>query len=215
MATVDLEKMYEIRAHSTFGGQDILNIYHARRVAGLARAADVAQAFADRVVVALLPLQGVSLTHTLIEVQNLVEATDFTTLVPFPNVGTRVGEEMANFVAMTVQFNRLRTDMKNGQKRFVAGIEADINQNFWLAAFVTSFEPVRDAILAGWFTDGAPGTIQCDYVVIKRICKTTPSPPCVGGYRLPVDDAELVFYEPTSGTVRTTVRSQVSRKRLV
>ncbi len=215
MAVVELSKMYEVRAHQVFATQNVLQVYHCQRSDPTATALTIAQAYADRIIPLLLPLQDPLISHTVVEVQNLGDPLDFATLVPSPNVGTRAGEAITSFVSMAIQFNRKRTDMKNGQKRYAAGVETDINHNFWLSAFVTSFETVRDTVLAAWFRDATPAIAECNYVVIKRICSTSPSPPCIGGYRLPVDDAELVFYNPTDGIVRNTVRSQVSRKRLV
>ena len=213
MATVELEKMYTVKDFQTIGPTNVLNIYTVQRSDPTAVALNIAQAFEDRVIAPMLPLQDVAVAHTKVEVQNLVNATDFNSIVPSPSIGTRVGEAPPGFQACSIQFNRLRTDMKNGQKRFLVGIESDWHGDFWLAGFLTSMETVRDPILAGWFRDATPAITECNFVVIKRICKTSPSPPCVGGYRFPVDDSELVFYNPTSGIVRNTVRSQVSRKR--
>lgn len=215
MATVELEKMYVVKDFQAVGPTRILNVYMVQREDSSATALSIAQAYDDQILSPLLPLQDIAVTHEKIEVENVVDATDFATVVPSPNGGTRVGEATPGFQAFSIQFNRLRTDMKNGQKRFMVGIETDYHADFWLSGFVTSMETIRDAILDTWVRDATPTIPECNFVVIKRICSTTPSPPCAGSYRLPVDDAELVFYQPTSGIARDTVRSQVSRKRLI
>jgi hypothetical protein len=105
--------------------------------------------------------------------------------------------------------------MRNGQKRWPLGLEADNNGNLWVAGFITECLDLANAIINPWQLDSAPGVDVCDYGILKRICITSPSPPCVGGYRLPENDGELTFFIPLVAVIRSTVRSQVSRKRLV
>lgn len=105
--------------------------------------------------------------------------------------------------------------MKNGQKRWVAGLEADIAVNDWSAGFLASMDTLGTALVGDWERAAIPGVKVCEYVILKRVCTTTPSPPCAGTYRLPENDAELVLYHPISFVSRATVRSQVSRKTLV
>lgn len=208
-----ISDIYQVIDKQVFGTTSVNNIYQVERDNAAITASVIAEAFEDRVITPLLPLQDGALSHTVIEVQNLGDPTDFATRIPAPNVGTRVGEPFASFVAAAIQFNRTRTDIKNGQKRFVVGVETDADGNNWLAAFVTSMETVRDPILALWFTDALPAAPVCNFIVVKRICTVQPPPdPCLS-FRLPETDAELLFYNPTTGIVRSVIRSQVSRKR--
>ncbi len=209
-----LNDMYELVDRQVLGTSVINNVYHlVRDNAGIV-AATIAEAYEDRIIAPLLPLQDGALSHISIDVRNLGDPTDFAVRVPSPAVGTRVGEPFASFVAAAIQFNRTRTDIKNGQKRWVAGVEADADGNNWLAAFVTSLQTLRDPILATWFTDALPAAPVADYVVIQRVCTVQPPPTPCPSYRLPNATDPLVFYQPTSAIIRGVVRSQVSRKRV-
>ncbi len=204
---------YEVVDRSVSGVVSIFNVFHVQRVDVSIRANTILEAYEDRILTALLPLQDNAITHTLIEARNLGDPTDFNTRVPAPAVGTRGGEPFASFVAAAIQFNRTRTDIKNGQKRFQAGVETDADGNNWLAGFLTVLETLRDPILATWFTDALPAVGVCDYGILKRVCTVQPPPTPCPSYRLPETDAELLFYLPTTAIIRSVVRSQVSRKR--
>jgi len=208
-----LTDMYEVVHVQAAGVVNVNNIFHVIRDNIGVVATTIAEAFEDRIQAALIPLQDDSVVTQRIEVRNIGDPLDFATRVPAVVTGTLVGEPFNSFTSFAIQFNRLRTDMKNGQKRFVVGVETNADGNNWLAGFVTSMDGIKNAILATWFTDALPAAAVCDYVVIKRICTVaTPPFPCPS-YRLPVNDAELVFYNPVTGISRTIVRSQVSRKR--
>lgn len=213
MALIDF---YEVRDFQQLGGRNILNVYHVRNLGAGGPAANVAQAYIDWVLPVLIPLQYVALSRTFIEVQNLGSAFDFATVDSSAFPGTRAAIALPTSNAATIQFNRTRTDIKNGMKRFAVGGETDVTVNFWEAAFVTSIQALGDKIVDPWELAATPGIDRVEFVVLKRFCTTTPSPPCVGGYRLP-DAAEIDtnWYAPLTATARTTVRSQVSRKRLI
>ncbi len=205
--------MYELVDRQVLGTSVVNNVYHLERDNAGISAANIAEAYEDRIITPLLLLQDAALSHISIDVRNLGDATDFAVRVPSPAVGTRVGEPFTSFVAAAIQFNRTRLDIKNGQKRWSVGVEPDADGNNWLAAFVTSLETLRDPILATWFTDALPAAAVADYVVIQRVCTVEPPPvPCLT-FRLPKTTAELQFYKPVSAIIRSVVRSQVSRKR--
>jgi len=208
-----LTDMFEVVDRQVLGTSQINNVYHVVRDNAGITSSVIAEAYEDRIVTPMLPLQDGALTHVQIDVRNLGDPTDFATRVPSPAVGTRVGEPFASFVAAAIQFNRTRTDVKNGQKRFVAGVETDGDGNNWLGGFLTSLETIRDPILATWFTDALPAAAVCDYVVIKRVCTVQPPPVPCPSYRLPNATDPLVFYNPTTAIIRSVIRSQVSRKR--
>ena len=212
-----LTDFYELRDFQDFGGESILNVYHVRNLGTGGPAANVGQAYIDTVLPVLRPLQPVGVGRSFLEVENLGSPFDFATIDTSALPGTRTGLSLSSFTAATIQFNRTRTDIKNGMKRFVVGNEADAAQNFWLGAFVTDLSALGVAIVVPWELSGSPGIARVEFVVLKRFCTTSPSPPCAGTYRLPNTDAEADnnFYAPLSATARDTIRSQVSRKRLV
>ncbi len=210
MAFVDL---YEVKDVQSFGTVEILNVWHVEKVSPGFTAATILEAYEDTILTPLLPMQNDGLTHTILEARSLSDPLDFSTRVPSPNVGTRVGQSLSNFEAIGLRLNRERTDMDSGQKRFQIGDEGDLNGNLWQAPILALAATLGAAMVSQWETVAAPGTPVCDYVIIKRICKTSPSPPCVGGYRLPLSTDPLTLYRPLTFVVDTFVTSQVSRKR--
>lgn len=205
---------YEVLDKQVVGGQDVLNVYQVERVDIGQDAQQIFNAFEVSVLPFIVSAQPNTVTHTSVEVRSLDNPFDFFNSTPVGNVGLRVGESFSQFYAATLQFNRTRTDMKNGQKRFVAGIEGDSVAGAWDGAFVTLLGLLGGVIVAPWQVGAPPGVDVCRFGVLKRICVGTPPPvPCTK-YRLPIDDAELEFYLPTTFIVRSQVRSQVSRKQL-
>lgn len=206
---------YEVVHRQEQDGEPVLNVYHVERDNVGVEAQTVAEAFNDAILPALAALQYTGLTNVSIDARSLFDPFDFFSRVPTIPAGLRVGANFAQFNVVTVQFNRTRTDMRNGQKRFTAGVEADSNGATWLAPLLADAVTLTVALLNAWEIGGFPGVAQCRYGILQRICKSAPSPPCVDGYRLPEDDLELEFFTPITAIVRNTVRSQTSRKRLV
>ncbi len=212
MAFADL---YEIRDRQSRLGQEILNVYHAERADVAFEAIDVGTAFLDTFIPSLLAIQSTFTVHSVIDVQSLDDPSDFTSITFSPNTGVRVGAQLSTFNAAAVQYNRRRTDMKNGQKRWDAGLETDIAGNAWAAPFLADLDVAAAALLNDWERTAIPGVKVAEYVIIKRVCIVTPPPVPCPGYRLPKDDAELILYHPITFIARATARSQVSRKQLI
>lgn len=212
-----LTDFYEIRDFQQHSGQSILNVYHVRNLGSGGPAANVAQALIDWVFPKLRLLQQTVLTRSFIEVQNLGSPFDFATVDSSAFPGLDVDAPLQTFLAATIQFNRTRTDIKNGMKRFFVGDEGQITANFWTAGFLALLQDLADQIVDPWELAGTPGVKRVEFVVLKRWCTTSPSPPCAGGYRLPntSTEADDNHYAPLTATARSTARSQVSRKRLI
>ena len=211
MAFTDL---YEVLDKQSIGGEQILNAYQVERASGAFGALDIATAFVDSVGSFIRNIQHTTVTHDIVTARSLDDPTDFASVVMSPNTGILTGDQISNFTALTIQFNRRRTDMNNGQKRYAAGNELQAVGNQWAATFITTAQILADRLVQPWETAAAPGVDVCSMVIIKRICTTSPSPPCAGGYRLPLSSDPLTLYTPVSALVRDTIRSQVSRKRL-
>lgn len=207
-----LKDIYEVIDVAQAAGIALLNVYHVFKSDPSFVAADIAEAFEDTVLTPLLPLQNATVTHVQITARNLDDDTDFDTRVPSPAVGARVGANMTTFNALSVQMNRTRLDMRNGQKRFVAGNEIDTNGINYLSAFILEAGTMVGALLNPWVVSGLPLVDVCDYVILQRVCVIQPPPePCVE-FRLPETDAEVQFFNPSTAVLRTVIRSQVSRK---
>lgn len=207
--------LYEIKDHQVMAQQNILNIYHAEKLNPAFDAADVLQSYLDTVLDSVRAIQVSDLDHTLFECQSLADPLDFSTSTVTPSVGLKLPPGLSTFTAATIQFNRLRTDMKNGQKRWVAGNENDVVTNLWDATFLTLLDTLGQALINNWEDNTNPGVPVATYVIIKRVCTVDVEPLPCPSYRLPESDTELVMYSPTSFSARNTIRSQVSRKRLV
>ncbi len=209
-----LSDFWEVKDFQTFLGKTILNVYHVKRILAGANAFSVAQGFIDSIIMAeLADLQDTDLGRTVLEVTNLGDVTDFITSDTSALAGLRVGVSFSGFTAATVQFNRTRTDMKNGQKRFCVGNETDANQGVWNAGIVTELNDLATALITPWEDNAAPGIDICQLVVLKRFCVVPAQDPCLQ-YRLPNTTAEVDanHYVPVSTIVRGNQRSQVSRK---
>ncbi len=204
--------LYEVLDNQSIGGEPLLNVYQVERVAGAFAALDIAIAFIDSVGSLIRNIQHTTVVHDIVTVRSLADPTDFASSVMSPNTGVLTGPQLANFAAATIQFNRRRTDMNNGSKRFAAGDETNATGNNWDGAFLPTIQILADRLVQAWEEAAAPGVAVCNLVIIKRICTTTPSPPCVGGYRLPLVTDPLTLYTPASALARSTIRSQVSRK---
>jgi len=212
-----LSDFYEVRDFQNSGAQEILNVYHYIRGVAPPTALQVGQAFIDTVLPDLITLQVLALNRTFLEVENLGDPFDFATIDTSAQGGSRINTPISTLQAATIQLNRTRTDIKNGMKRFYVGAESDITINNWDGAFLTGLQVVADKLVVPIELASSPGISQGHLVVLKRFCTVLPSPPCTGVYRLPNTDAEIDGnnYQPITATARATVRSQVSRKRLV
>lgn len=212
-----LSDFWEVKDNQVFQGKAVLNVYHVKRILVGANAAAVSQGFIDSIIGATLAsLQDVDVGRTTLEVANLGTPTDFISVDTSVLIGTRAGATFAGFTTGAIQLNRTRTDMKNGQKRFLVGGELDANDGTWNAAFLAEMATLAAALIAPWEDNAAPGVDICELVVLKRFCVVPAQDPCLK-YRLPNTDAEIDnnHYVPTQTTLRSRQRSQVSRKLLI
>lgn len=210
-----LTDWYEVLDRQAVLGQEFLNVWHVLRADPSVTAARVAAATWDTVVDPLRSEQPDDLTHESVQVRNLGNPLDFAELARLPNDGGIASDPLPGFNAVTVQFNRTRTDMKHGMKRFFAGAEDRSVAGVWTAGFVGAIGVIMLAITDPWEESTAPGVPVCSYGILKRICTVQPPPSPCPSYRLPETDGEITFYIPITFAVKATVRSQVSRKRLV
>lgn len=212
MAIVD---WYEVLDRQAVGGQEFLNVWHVLRADASVTAARVAAAYWDTLVDPIRAEQPDDLTHESVQVRNLGNPLDFAELARLPNGGALATDPLPSFNAVAVQFNRTRTDMKHGMKRFFAGAEDRATAGVWSAGFLGAFGVIMLAAITAWEEVTAPGVPVCNYGILKRICTVDPPPTPCPSYRLPETDEEIIFYIPLTFAVKATVRSQVSRKRLV
>ncbi len=204
--------MYELLDLQVRQAKPILNVFHLERLDPGADATKIALAYDFTVLPNLTGLQSTGADHTTIQVRNLSDPTDFAAITPTSGSGTRAGEALSTFNALAIQFTRTRLDIRNGQKRFDVGVETDKVANTWSGPFITLADALAVLIVSSWETAAEPGVAQCRFVILKRVCTVQPPPTPCPSYRLPENDAELLFYHPTQFTSRPRARSQTSRK---
>ncbi len=212
-----LTDFWQLKDHQIIAGRDILNVYHAKRILAGANSQTVALAFINTVLTpTFLAMQDNNLARTVVECENLGDPTDFVSEDSSAFPGTDVGDHPAIFNAATIQFNRTRTDMKNGQKRFLMGNDNDAVDGVWDAGFQADLATVAASIIVPWKTAAAPAVDVCAFVILKRFCVVDEQEPCLA-YRLPNTNTEIddKHYVPVSTIARDRIRSQVSRKRLI
>lgn len=209
-----LTDFWQLKDNADILGKNLLNVYHVKRILAGADAQDVAEAFAFSILTLnLLGMQDFNMLRSTVEVENLGDPTDFFSYDSTALKGTDAASHLPTFNAATIQFNRTRIDMKNGQKRLFVGNEGDLNENVWTTAFQDQITLVADTIIDTWKTAAAPAVDVCAFVILKRFCVVPDQVPCVK-YRLPETDTEIDgnHYVPLTHLVRPRVRSQVSRK---
>lgn len=209
-----LADFWELKDNQSFNGKPVLNVYHLKRIDGGANAGNIAQAFLDWILLGfVVNIQPDGVTRTTVDVENLGSPTDFASIDSSAFPGGVVGQEVPGFNAATIQFNRTRTDMKNGMKRFVAGTEGEMTEGSWVPGFITLLDGVAARILDPWEEIIGPGVDLVSFCILKRFCVDPVEDPCTV-YRLPNTSVEIDanHYVPTNSLTRARVRSQVSRK---
>lgn len=208
---------YEIRDFQAFDGQQILNIYHYKKVDPGATATVMGTAFIESILPTLVLQQVVGITRTVLEVENLGSPFDFAAIDTSGSPGAAVGAPLSSFEAASIQLNRTRNDMKNGAKRLAAGTEGSKNGNDWAAPFITAMQVIADLLVTPIVLDATPLVDRGELVVLKRFCTVQPPPSPCPSYRLPDTDLEIDanHYVPVTATMSAVARSQVSRKRLL
>ena len=209
MALVD---MYEIVYDATIQGQSVLSVYHVVRSSAIENAATISDGFQTSILPILRLQQNDNIISNELRIFNLGTPTDFGTFTLGSAAGLRAGLSSPTFISGAVRFPSLNRDVRSGHKRFVGMEETDYFDGTINAAANTLLENNGDAMIGNWLSS-IDAHVICNYVVIMRICKTVD--PVTGKclvYRLPDDNLELVFYQPTSRIVNQEISSQVSRK---
>lgn len=116
---------YQLIDFQTYVGNDILNVYYYRQVAGTHTAAvELVDLFVSSVLPFITAVQHEAVTHISIGAKNLDVPTDFN-LTPLVtgNVGQVTGQGLPPFVAWAFRLVRTQTDIHNGAKRIVGVAE--------------------------------------------------------------------------------------------
>lgn len=151
--------LYEVLLRQSYLGKNVLNRWHYTSTgtpAAVSGSFALASAFggipdpldgqfpAGTVMGELHTLQSTSLLYVEMQVQALYDVVDFYT-VPYPadQNGSADGTAMSTFYAYAVQSNRVRTDVRRGNKRFAAVVEEGVGAGgVVVGAFATALADV-------------------------------------------------------------------------
>jgi len=204
--------LFEVLHKHSIGQTQLLNVYQVERANSGENAATVSDGFQNDILPVLRLFQDNQVVNDSLEIRNLGDALDFGSFSLGSAPGLRAGTETSDFMAGSVKFPRLRSDMKAGFKRYGPINEGDMDGNDLVAATITLLNNIGAALVADW-TSSIDSHVICNFIIIKRVCDVvvpegTPCPQ----YRLPKPPEVPVFYTPTQGLALATVRSQVSRR---
>lgn len=115
---------YEVKLQGTFLGQAIEANFHYLQTVGTDNADNLANAFENLVLPAILSISSASVNYTRLAVKNLDSATDFHERT-LSSVGSRGGENMQSFGTWSFTYLTNRSDSKSGGKRFAGCVETD------------------------------------------------------------------------------------------
>jgi len=221
---------YEIVVYGSYAGQLIVNRFHYQSDeapgAGAAaeRLAEVFGAAIDQVPPVAGTVIGdwasiVSVNYSFDEfiVRDLYSVTNFFA-APFvpPLLGTAGGEGGSPFEAYGLTTNRVRTDIRRGQKRFVGVTEGNVTNNGLLVAgAVTALEALAASMSGVLVSTEGESTINFTPVILglERHEPDPPEHPNV--WYTYYDTAALQSDHVASGLIWTPklqLRSQVSRQ---
>jgi hypothetical protein len=204
-----LNTIYQLIHNQSFGDEKLLNVYMFNHAVGSGNAGDLASDFLGSIYPAVLDLQCVQIKSDNIEVINLGDLGDFTTLATTGDHGTREGEMLPVFNGIGYTFKLNTRAVRNGSKR-IAGIPEveQVDGTITNAGYITAIETLRNAFLNP--ITGAGDTWQP--VVVKRVrTAITGTVPLKYRYRLPTDDSELVTGDVVAVLSNLKITHQVSR----
>lgn len=207
-----LSDMYEVVHEMILQGKSVISVYHVERTSGIEVAATISDGFQTSILPTLRLQQNVALLNSLVRIFNLETTTDFGTFSLLLAPGLRVGDRSPTFIAAEVRYPSLDRDIRSGHKRYAGMQENDYTNGVMTVPALALVDANADATIGTWVSS-IDAHVICRYVIIKRICKTVDpvSGDCLV-YRLPLDDTELKFYQPTSRLTNIEISSQVSRK---
>lgn len=120
---------YQIRDYQVMGGtQQVMNVYHYLHSAGSGDATTLGPSFVGDVMPQIIAVQGAHVVHDKLEVINLDDPSDFTTIpLSSGNVGTVEGDKLPYTAAWSFRFNRSTRLTRSGRKAIAGVAEADVS----------------------------------------------------------------------------------------
>ena len=142
-----LGDIYELVDRQTFLGQEIINRYHYRNVVENGTAEGLAIGWIQDVLLNITPIQSSDLQHTVVDVINLDDETDFFSQVSGISGGdTASGENLAPFIASRLRILRSSRAIRNGSKRYAGLREGMVNGTVVTTSYHTGLQTLADAL---------------------------------------------------------------------
>lgn len=213
-----LEHIYQVTLAGNLRSQEIRNVFFYRDMTELspsvALATDLRRAFAQ----SFLPVPAgtgflddmfsAEVTYTSVEVVNLSDPTALHTFLTNSSPGG-LADLTSPFAAMGFRTNRVRTDIRRGQKR-IAGVADTDYANGVLASGVQAPADALADLLGSDKTNSLDPLTTWRHVIVGRIKYISPSGRTA--YRLPETDEELRYFDATQWEVRPNMTTQNTRK---
>lgn len=154
---------YEIRDMQLIAGDvQALNVYHYLHTAGTGDASTLGPSFVGDVFPSLVAVQGTNVVHDRLEVINLDDPEDFTTIpLTSGNQGTVDGDKFPFSACWTFRYNRASRLTRSGRKAIAGVAEADVagsNTPGPTGDALTRLEALADALAANVIDDPDGGT---------------------------------------------------------
>lgn len=148
--------IYELLYEQSYGEEQVLNVYHFLHSLGDDDDQDLcAQAFDEDLVTPLSLVSNAVLKYDLIRVRNLTGTLADSVKVPSVSQGVISGEVIASFVAASIRYDRVSKDTRNGAKRIVGLVEADVVASIFTTPYFTKLQTLAAVLEQDIATVGA------------------------------------------------------------
>lgn len=130
--------IYEVVLQQSYTGQVCLNVFHfLSNINEDDNQQQMADAFDTITMPQIAKVQNDGVAYEEIIVRNLTGTLADVTVIPATTAGDIVGDRVSSLVAIPFRYNRIQKDTRDGAKRFVGAVEANVASNAFEAAFFT------------------------------------------------------------------------------
>jgi len=169
---VAIGDLYQLIDRQEFASQTVLNVYYYRLVSSGGSAPfanDLALAFFETLIPAIIDVQVEGLHHNALEVSCPDDPSDFITLtiVAPDGVGTAGTDGLPPFVAGAIRLNRASRELRNGQKRLAGPPESAQTNGTVTGTYTTSMNVIA-ALMAGSLTETGHSSVFVPRIVRKQ-----------------------------------------------
>jgi hypothetical protein len=164
---------YQLLDRQVMNDKVIFNAFHYLQTAGSGGAEECALAYIDYVLPDMIVIQSTALEHLYIEVINLDNVTDYSTVdLTTGNVGTASGDYLPPFVTWTFKMTRVERGHHNGRKSVSGVTEGQQENGQPNSGTVASVNALANTMASPIFYGGsywspqiyrAPNSIKPDY----------------------------------------------------